>query len=287
MLAPYYGDFIVGDVIDFKFGTSVGGAPTSLLGSPVVSVYKSNSTTQSVAGVTLSVDFDSLTGLNHVRITTASDGTFYATAGDFQVVVTVGTVAGVSIAGTIVGSFSIGNRSVSAIKTKTDFLPSATAGSAGGLFIAGTNAATTITSGLTTTFTGSLTGSVASVSGAVGSVTGAVGSVTGNVGGNVVGSVGSVTGAVGSVTSGVTLGANAITAAALNADAVDEIIDETIGDGTLTVRQALRIIVAALAGEISGAGTDTVTVRNVADSANVIVATVDEDGNRLALTVTP
>jgi hypothetical protein len=56
---------------------------------------------------------------------------------------------------------------VAAIKTKTDFLPSATAGSAGGLFIAGTNAATTITTGLTTTFTGNLTGSVGSVTGAV------------------------------------------------------------------------------------------------------------------------
>jgi hypothetical protein len=76
---------------------------------------------------------------------------------------------------------------VAAIKTKTDFLPSATAGAAGGLLIAGANAATTVN------ITGSLSGSV-------GSVTGAVGSVTGNVGGNVVGSVASVVGAVGSVT---------------------------------------------------------------------------------------
>ena len=68
---------------------------------------------------------------------------------------------------------------VDAVKTKTDFLPSVTAGGTGGLFIAGTNAATTITTGLTTTFTGNLTGSVGSVTGAVGSVTGAVGSVTG------------------------------------------------------------------------------------------------------------
>jgi hypothetical protein len=59
---------------------------------------------------------------------------------------------------------------IGAIKTKTDFLPSVTAGDAGGLFIAGTNAATTITTALTTTFTGNLTGSVASVTGAVGSV---------------------------------------------------------------------------------------------------------------------
>ncbi len=63
-------------------------------------------------------------------------------------------------------------------------------GDAGGHFIAGTNAATTITTALTTTFTGNLTGSVGSVSGAVGSVVGAVGSVTGNVGGSVASVVG-------------------------------------------------------------------------------------------------
>src|SRR3972149_2078530 len=64
---------------------------------------------------------------------------------------------------------------VAAIKTKTDFLPSVTAGAAGGLMIAGSNAATTVN------ITGNLSGSV-------GSVTGAVGSVTGDVGGNVTGS---------------------------------------------------------------------------------------------------
>lgn len=96
-------------------------------------------------------------------------------------------------------------------------VPDAVAGAAGGLFIAGTNAATTITTALTTTFTGNLTGSVGSVIGAVGSVTGAVGSVTGNVGGNVVGSVASVTGnvvgSVGSVTG--------LTAATVHADLDD------------------------------------------------------------------
>jgi hypothetical protein len=52
---------------------------------------------------------------------------------------------------------------VAAIKTKTDFLPSATAGASGGLFIAGTNAATNITGGLTANITGNLSGSVGSV----------------------------------------------------------------------------------------------------------------------------
>lgn len=84
------------------------------------------------------------------------------------------------------------NTATAAIQVKTDFLPSATAGAAGGVFIAGTNAATTVTTAFTTTFTGNLTGSVASVTGAVGSVTGAVGSVTG--------AVGSVTGTIGGLT---------------------------------------------------------------------------------------
>lgn len=48
---------------------------------------------------------------------------------------------------------------VAAIKTKTDFLPSVTAGAAGGLFIAGGNAATTVN------ITGNLSGSVGSVTG--------------------------------------------------------------------------------------------------------------------------
>jgi hypothetical protein len=51
-------------------------------------------------------------------------------------------------------------------------IPDAVAGAAGGLFIAGTNAPTVVTTALTATFTGNLTGSVASVAGAVGSVTG-------------------------------------------------------------------------------------------------------------------
>lgn len=58
------------------------------------------------------------------------------------------------------------NTSIAAIKVKTDFLPSVTAGNAGGVFISGTNAATTVN------ITGNLSGSVGSVTGAVGSVTG-------------------------------------------------------------------------------------------------------------------
>jgi hypothetical protein len=58
---------------------------------------------------------------------------------------------------------------IAAIKTKTDYLPSATAGAAGGLFIAGSNAATSITTALTANIIGNITGNL---SGSVGSLTG-------------------------------------------------------------------------------------------------------------------
>lgn len=81
---------------------------------------------------------------------------------------------------------SVTDNSVIWSETKDFFagsIPDVVAGAAGGIFIAGTNAATTVTTAFTTTFTGNLTGSV-------GSVTGAVGSVTGNVGGSVASVVG-------------------------------------------------------------------------------------------------
>jgi len=59
---------------------------------------------------------------------------------------------------------------------------------------------------------------------------------------------------------------------------------ETIETG-MNAAQAMRLITAALAGKISGADTSTVTIRNaVADNADRIIATVDTDGNRTAIT---
>lgn len=71
------------------------------------------------------------------------------------------------------------------------------------------------------------------------------------------------------------------------APTIDDIWDEQIGDGTLTARQVMRICAAVLAGKLSGAATTTVTIRNVADSADVVISTVDSNGNRSAVTVTP
>lgn len=108
-MSKYLGDFSASTVIDFKFTTfrPSTGAPFTLAGSPVISVYKDDSTTQSTAGVTLTVDFDSVTGLHHVRITTATDGTFYANGGEFECVITAGTVDSVSVVGSCIGRFTL------------------------------------------------------------------------------------------------------------------------------------------------------------------------------------
>jgi hypothetical protein len=84
---------------------------------------------------------------------------------------------------------------------------------------------------------------------------------------------------------GTAWGSGAITSASLSAGAIDTIIDEQIGDSSITLRQAMKLMVAALAGKLSGAATATITIRNVSDTANVITATVDADGNRSAITL--
>lgn len=115
----HLGDFDASTVIYGKFTTyrpSTGAAYT-LGGTPALSVYKDNSTTQSTTGVTLTVDFDSVTGLHHFAIDTSADGTFYAAGSFFDIVITTGTVDSVSVVGSVVGSFTL--RKTSALKPTT------------------------------------------------------------------------------------------------------------------------------------------------------------------------
>jgi hypothetical protein len=107
----YHGDVRLGDTIDIKFCTvQATGAPTTLSGSPVISAYVGNGTTEITAGITLTVDFDARTGLNNVRVV-ASSGNGFATATNVQLVITTGTVNSVSAVGYVVGTFSIEARS--------------------------------------------------------------------------------------------------------------------------------------------------------------------------------
>lgn len=72
---------------------------------------------------------------------------------------------------------------------------------------------------------------------------------------------------------------------ALSNAGVDAVLDRADGVETgWTLRQGLRLMLSALAGKLSGAATATVTIRDVNDAKNRIVATVDASGNRSAVT---
>lgn len=300
------GDFDTSAVVYFKFTTvTTTGAPTQLAGTPAISVYKDNSTTQSTSGVTLTVDFDSVTGLNHVAVDTSSDGTFYSAGSFFDVVITTGTVGGTSVVGYVVGRFCL--RKTSALKpTTAGRTLDVSAGGEAGVDWANIGSPTTSvnlsgTTVKTATDVETDTADIQSrlpaalVGGRIDANVGAISSdataadnleaaldgtggvtitaaLTGNITGNLSGSVGSLT------------TNNDKTGYRLSATGVDDVLDEAV-EGTRTVRQYLRAIAATLFGKLSGAGTTEVTIRDVDDSKDRVVATVDADGNRSAITL--
>lgn len=106
----WLGDYALGATINTSFTTVQStGAPITLAGGPVLSAYPGSSTTEITAGITLTVDFDARTGYHHVTIV-ASTANGYVVATDYRVVITTGTVNGVSAVGYVVAEFSIQNR---------------------------------------------------------------------------------------------------------------------------------------------------------------------------------
>jgi hypothetical protein len=70
----------------------------------------------------------------------------------------------------------------------------------------------------------------------------------------------------------------------LTTGGVDAVHDDVL-EGSLTFRQATRIMLAALAGKATGGGTTSVAFRDNADAKDRIAATVDSSGNRTAVTL--
>ena len=66
-------------------------------------------------------------------------------------------------------------------------------------------------------------------------------------------------------------------------DIADHIFNKPQVDGYKFI-EAFRLMAAVLAGKVSGAGTGTETMRSLDDTTDRIVSTVDDDGNRTALT---
>jgi hypothetical protein len=108
----YRGDVRLGSTVRFKFTTRrfSTGAPHTLAGTPAIAAYVNGSTTEITAGITLTVDFDSRTGLNHVEAVLSS-GNGFAAGDEVGFVITAGTVDSVSVVGEVVAAYSIEARS--------------------------------------------------------------------------------------------------------------------------------------------------------------------------------
>jgi len=135
-------DIRLGETIDIKFTTCEPdtGAPATLSGTPVISAYVDNSTTQITAGITLTVDFDGVTGLNNVRVV-ATSGNGYTTGTNVALIITTGTVDSVSAVGYKVGEFTIGRQASLALRpTTADRTLDVTAGGEAGIDVANISA---------------------------------------------------------------------------------------------------------------------------------------------------
>jgi hypothetical protein len=72
----------------------------------------------------------------------------------------------------------------------------------------------------------------------------------------------------------------------LSQDDVTGAVLETEIEPGLSLKQALRLIAAATAGQVAGAGGSTITLRSAGSAhKDRIVATVDGNGNRTAITL--
>ena len=96
----------LGDTYYFLFTTRnfSTGAPYTLAGTPVLSCYEENNTTQITSGVSVSADYDSVTGLNQATVV-ATSGNGYEVGKYYSVVITTGTVNSVSVVGEVIGHF--------------------------------------------------------------------------------------------------------------------------------------------------------------------------------------
>jgi hypothetical protein len=107
----YLGDFAAGAIVTTAFNSSAaGGASVTLATNGTVSVYRNSETAQSTTGVTVTEDFDGLTGVHWVSIDTGADATFFAVGNEYLVVLSGATIDGQAVNAAL-AQFSLVNRS--------------------------------------------------------------------------------------------------------------------------------------------------------------------------------
>ena len=95
----------LGSTLYFNFTSAVNGVPTSLSTTSVISAFL-NSTTPITAGITLTSTYAGNTGMNNVSIV-ASTANGYAAEVLYSVMITTGTLGGISMVGYNIGSFQL------------------------------------------------------------------------------------------------------------------------------------------------------------------------------------
>ena len=263
-----------GDVIPIMFSTYAGatGASVTLTGLAVtdIEIYKDGGTTQraSDAGYTLldtdGIDFDGITGIHGFSIDTGdnTDAGFYTVGAWFTVVVSAVTVDSQTV-NFIAAMFRLMPAEGVAGHPKTDV----------GAWL-GTAAATPTVAGVPEVDVTHWIGTAA-----------ATPTVAGVPEVDVTHWIG--TAAATPTTAGVpevdVTFMNGVAYATALAAEVDAVWDEQV-DGTTTARQSVRLANSANGGKVSGAGTTTVVIRDLADTKDRVTATVDSSGNRTAVT---
>jgi hypothetical protein len=337
MSARYLGDFAAGKTVRGRFNTvrPSTGAPHTLAGTPTLAVYKDGGTTESTAGVSLTVDFDGRTGLHVWTVDTSADGTFYSAGSDYAVVLTAGTVDGTSVAGIVVGVFSVANRSALRPTIADRTLNVDASGKVPATIAAGDIANDAITASVIAS--NAITAAKIATN-AIGASQIAANAITSaKIAADAIGASQLAADAVAEIQSGLATAASQttitthltdikggtfngatdsleairdrgdaawITGSTLDAAGVwsyasrsltDKVgfalasggLDAVVVETGLNARQALSIIAASAAGTLAGAATTTITIDGAGVAIDRIVATVDADGNRTAVILTP
>ena len=302
-------DYPVDSTLDFKFSSRAfaTGVPTTLAGTPAIVVYINNSTTEITAGITLTVDFDGKTGSNHLRIV-ATTANGYTDGSSFQAEISVGTVDSVSVVGEVVQQFSI-NRSPALRPTTVGRTLDVTSNGNAGIDWANIDnktatvsfTATTINLVTTTTTSSDMRGTDGALLAASAPTNFSDMAITVTTGRVTVGTNNDKTGysisgtlttldALNNFNPATDTVANVtlVATTTVNTDMLTTAAILASGDiDGLTIEQSMRIFGASLGGVLSGAGTTTITIKGFNGSTTTrILATVDANGNRSAVTLT-
>jgi len=310
------GDFAEDAMLHFLWSTNDGdGASITRATDGVVSVYKDNLVDQSTVGITDTEDFDGLTGVHLCTIDLSADA-FYATGADYSVVLSAATIDGQTV-NAVLATFSIENRfmrGTDAAATAADLSTHD-----GKLDTAQTDLDTITGSDGSTLATAQGNYAPSKAGDSMNLAADAIKAVSydestafpvksDDTGATQIARTGADGDTLEDLSDEIALQATAAALATVDAN-VDLILADTGTDGVVissttanqiadalldrtngvetsyTLRQALRLVLAACAGKLSGAATTTNTIRDVGDAKNRIVATVDADGNRSDVTL--